>query len=60
MTKNLIFTATYNEADNISKYINEVFKYSKNSYLQIKDDNSPDKTYQIIKEHQKKIRKFFA
>jgi dolichol-phosphate mannosyltransferase len=59
VTKNLIFTATYNESKNIAKFINKIFKYSKNSHLLIIDDNSPDKTWKIIKEYQKKNKNIF-
>ena len=51
MNKTLIFTATYNESKNIEKFIEEVFKASNEVDLLIIDDNSPDKTFEIIKSH---------
>lgn len=60
MSKNLIFTATYNESQNISKYINKVLKYSKKSNLLIIDDNSPDKTFEIINKYSKKNKSIFS
>ncbi|MDA9620314.1 polyprenol monophosphomannose synthase [Candidatus Actinomarina sp.] len=43
----LVVTATYNEADNIEKFINEVI--SSNCHLLIIDDNSPDNTADYVK-----------
>lgn len=43
----LVITATYNEADNIEKFINEVM--SSNCHLLIIDDNSPDNTADYVK-----------
>jgi len=54
MNKTLIFTATYNEVLNIKKFIDTVFKYSTKIDLLIIDDNSPDKTFNLIKKIQKK------
>ena len=54
MNKILIFTATYNEVLNIKKFIDTVFKYSTKIDLLIIDDNSPDKTFNLIKKIQKK------
>jgi dolichol-phosphate mannosyltransferase len=51
MNKILVFTGTYNESDNILKFINQVFKASNLIDLLIVDDNSPDKTFEIIKLH---------
>ena len=51
MNKTLIFTATYNESKNIKKFIDEVFKASNEVDLLIIDDNSPDKTFEVIKSH---------
>ena len=51
MDKILVFTGTYNESDNILKFINQVFKASNLIDLLIVDDNSPDKTFEIIKLH---------
>lgn len=51
MNKILIFTATYNESKNIEKFIDEVFKASNEVDLLIIDDNSPDKTFEVIKSH---------
>ena len=51
MNKTLIFTATYNESKNIEKFIEEVFKASNEVDLLIIDDNSPDKTFEVIKSH---------
>ena len=53
--KILIFTATYNEADNISEFINSIFNNNNNIDLLIIDDNSPDNTANIIKELKKKF-----
>ena len=50
--KNLVFTATYNEAENIKNFLNIVLKFEDLDVL-IVDDNSPDKTYEIIEEFKK-------
>ena len=53
MTKNLIFSATYNEKDNIKKLIEKINQYSSNSDIFIIDDNSPDGTGKILNELKK-------
>ena len=50
--KVLIFTATYNEAENIDNLINSIKHYALGSHILIIDDNSPDGTSSIV---QKKI-----
>jgi dolichol-phosphate mannosyltransferase len=52
--KLLIFTATYNEKNNIKIFLNNFIKLSLNADLLIIDDNSPDKTSEVIKQYQKK------
>ena len=47
MNKNLVFTATYNEVDNISNFLNIVLKIL-NIDILIVDDNSPDKTGDVL------------
>ncbi len=49
MTKTLIFTATYNEINNIKKLINKIYKINKNLDILVIDDNSPDGTATAIK-----------
>ena len=51
--KTLIFTATYNEAKNILKFINKVEKLNLNVDLLIIDDNSPDQTSKVITNYSK-------
>jgi dolichol-phosphate mannosyltransferase len=51
MNKILVFTGTYNESDNILKFITRVLRSSSLIDLLIVDDNSPDKTFEIIKLH---------
>ena len=46
--KILIFTATYNEAENIVNLVEKVFEYSPKVYLLVVDDNSPDKTWEVL------------
>lgn len=46
--KILIFTATYNESENIEVLIKDINNLSLNLDLLIVDDNSPDKTWEII------------
>ena len=48
MNKTLVFTATYNEAENIQEFITKLYKAENNLDLLIIDDNSPDKTYELI------------
>jgi glycosyltransferase involved in cell wall biosynthesis len=50
--KVLIFTATYNEAENIDNLVNSIKQYALGSHILIIDDNSPDGTSSIV---QKKI-----
>lgn len=49
--KILIFTATYNESENIKNFILAVDKLNLPLHLLIIDDNSPDKTYEIIENY---------
>jgi dolichol-phosphate mannosyltransferase len=54
MSKNLIFSATYDEKDNIEELIEKINKYSLNSDILIIDDNSPDGTGSILNELKEK------
>ena len=55
----LVFTATYNEIENIRELINGIQKYLPNTTILIIDDNSPDKTQEVIKELKKKNESLF-
>ena len=55
--KILVFTATYNEAGNISELINSIFNHNNNVHILFIDDNSPDNTSDIIKELKKKFNR---
>jgi dolichol-phosphate mannosyltransferase len=48
MQKTLVFTATFNEALNIKKLIEEIFKYLPQTDILVIDDNSPDGTGKIL------------
>jgi spore coat polysaccharide biosynthesis protein SpsF len=52
--RELIFTATYNERDNIGWWIDEVAKARPGSDILIVDDNSPDGTGELIESLQEK------
>ena len=47
--KILVFTATYNEAENIESLIDSIKLYTPESHILIIDDNSPDGTSEIVK-----------
>jgi len=57
--KILIFTATYNEMENIENLIHSINKYNPNVDVFIIDDNSPDLTYKKIQELQKQYQNVF-
>ena len=46
----IVVIPTYNELDNISDIIDEVFSLNNNFNVLVVDDNSPDKTYKIVEE----------
>ena len=52
----LIFTATYNEKENIKKLIDEINIYSPDSFILIVEDSSPDGTGELLKELEKKSK----
>ena len=54
--KILVFSATYNESKNIKKLIIKIKNNLPNCDILIIDDNSPDKTYEIIEHLKKKIK----
>ena len=58
MKDTLIFTATYNEINNIEKLIKQIKLFSNKSDILIIDDNSPDRTAEKIKVIKKKIKIF--
>ena len=51
--KTLIFTATYNESENIKKFLDIVDDLNLNADILVVDDNSPDNTSKIIQEYSK-------
>ena len=52
-TELLIFTATYNEVENIENFLNQTLLTNVQKDILIIDDNSPDKTWEIIEKIQK-------
>ena len=48
MNKNIVFTATYNEVENISIFIDKVLSLPEQYDILIIDDNSPDGTSKIV------------
>ena len=53
--KTLVFTATYNESENIEKFLDISLKV-RNIDLLIIDDNSPDLTFKIVENYQKNFK----
>ena len=55
MMKNkiLIFTATYNEAENIENFLNLIEELNLALDILLIDDNSPDNTWRKIQEYSK-------
>lgn len=49
MSDSLVIIPTYNEKENIENIIRKVFSFDKEFHILIVDDNSPDKTAEIIK-----------
>ena len=56
MSKTLVFTATYNEAQNIKKLISLIYKNFPKADILVIDDNSPDLTYKLLKKLRKKYK----
>lgn len=46
--KKMIIIATYNEKENIENILSEVYKNVPDVHVLVIDDNSPDKTYEIV------------
>jgi len=57
--KVLVFTATYNEADNIHELILSIKKELPNAHLLIIDDNSPDGTADIVEKAKLELKDIF-
>lgn len=57
--KILVFTATYNESENINELINSIISQPTKLDLLIIDDNSPDGTSEIIENNKKKFTNIY-
>ena len=55
MSKTLIFTATYNEKENVKKLIENLNNLDQDFDILIIDDNSPDKTWEILQNLERDI-----
>jgi len=55
----LVFTATYNERENINNLVNDIFQISSEIDMLVIDDNSPDETWKILKKISEKNKRFF-
>jgi len=53
--KTTIIIPTYNERENIAQIVPEIFKHAPEVRILVVDDNSPDKTYDVVREMQKKF-----
>ena len=56
MSKTLVFTATYNEVQNIKKLISLIYKNFPKADILVIDDKSPDLTYKLLKKLKKKYK----
>ena len=56
MSKTLVFTATYNEKKNIKYLIKNINKQNIDVDILVIDDNSPDKTWEILQKLQREIK----
>ena len=52
MRKILVFTATYNEAENIKNFLDKLVNIKQAFDVLIIDDNSPDNTWSIIENYE--------
>jgi dolichol-phosphate mannosyltransferase len=52
--KTCIIIPTYNERENISEIIPKIFSFVPEIHVLVVDDNSPDKTFDVVKDLQKK------
>tara|TARA_Y100000590_G_C15632156_1_gene981586 strand:- start:353 stop:1072 length:720 start_codon:yes stop_codon:yes gene_type:complete len=59
MNKNLIIIPTYNEINNIELIINKIIDLDINVDILVVDDNSPDQTYEKVKELKKDFSNLF-
>ena len=59
MNKNLIIIPTYNEINNIELIINKIIGLDINADVLVVDDNSPDKTYEKVKDLKKNFSNLF-
>ena len=59
MSDILVFTATYNERENINNLVNDIFQISSEIDMLVIDDNSPDETWKILKKISEKNKRFF-
>ena len=51
MRKVLVFTATFNEVENIKFFLDKITTIKYNFDILIVDDNSPDNTWSIIEQY---------
>ena len=56
MSKTLVFTATYNEVQNVKELISLIYKNFPKADILVIDDNSPDLTYKLLKKLKKKYK----
>lgn len=60
MAKAIVIIPTYNESENIKKLIPDIIKKTDGGIdILIVDDNSPDKTSDIVREFQKEYPNIF-
>ena len=55
--KILIFTATYNEAENIINFLDKIFSLKEELDILIVDDNSQDLTWSLIEKYKNRNQK---
>ena len=53
--KSLVVLPSYNESENIVRLIDAILKLSSNYFVVLVDDNSPDRTFEIVQEYQSKL-----
>src|SRR5688572_765095 len=55
MTRTLVFTATYNESDNIVPLVERIYAELPSCDILVVDDNSPDGTWRLLERLQEDV-----